>query len=169
MIKLSVVEIKKKLVGEKSFHFELEPKELNLTSEDLPVVGKITVEGRLANGGDVLLLNAVMQANVARQCGRCLKEFLVATKAEISEKFYPTDAQGIEKGAYTYEFDVVDITEALREGLLLVEPISALCKEDCQGLCPVCGIDRNIDACTCEATTIDPRLAALKQLLEKLD
>lgn len=169
MIKLNVVEIKKKLVGEKSFRFELEPKELNLTPEDLPVVGKITVEGSLANGGDVLLLNAVVQASVARQCGRCLKEFQVETQAEILEKFYPADAQGIEKGAYTYEFDVVDITEALREGLLLVEPISALCKEDCRGLCPVCGIDRNVASCSCETNTIDPRLAALKQLLEKSD
>jgi len=104
---------------------------------------------------------------VARQCGRCLKNFQATTEAEILEKFYPADAQGIEKDAYTYEFDVVDITDALREGLLLVEPISALCKEDCRGLCPVCGIDRNVDSCTCETTTMDPRLAALKQLLKK--
>jgi uncharacterized protein len=167
MIKLNVAEIKKKLVGEKLFRFELEPRELNLTPEDLPVVGKIKVEGSLANGGDVLLLNAVMQACVARQCGRCLKNFQAITEAKISEKFYPADAQGIEKEAYAYEFDVVDITDALREGLLLVEPISALCKEDCRGLCPVCGIDRNVDSCTCETTTMDPRLAALKQLLKK--
>ncbi|MDD4319969.1 MAG: DUF177 domain-containing protein [Acidaminococcaceae bacterium] len=166
MIKLNVVEIKKKLVGEKYFRFELEPKELNLTPDDLPIVGKIMVEGNLANGGDVLLLHAVIKACVARQCGRCLKEFQAATQAEILEKFYPADAHGIEKDAYTYEYDVVDITEALREGLLLVEPISALCKEDCRGLCPVCGIDRNLASCACETDTIDPRLAALKQLLK---
>ncbi len=166
MIKLNVVEIKKKLVGEKSFQFELEPKELNLMPDDLPVVGKIMVEGNLANGGDVLLLHAAIKTCVARQCGRCLKEFQATTQAEILEKFYPADAQGIEKDAYTYEYDVVDITEALREGLLLVEPISALCKEDCRGLCPVCGIDRNLASCTCETDTIDPRLAALKQLLK---
>ena len=155
MIKLNVAEIKKKLVGEKTFRFDLEPQELNLTPEDLPVVGKIKVEGSLANGGDVLLLKAVMQARVARQCGRCLKNFQATTEAEILEKFYPADAQGIEKDAYAYEFDVVDITDALREGLLLVEPISALCKEDCRGLCPVCGIDRNVDSCTCETTTMN--------------
>ena len=50
MIKLNVAEIKKKLVVEKTFRFDLEPKELNLTPEDLPVVGKIKVEGSLANG-----------------------------------------------------------------------------------------------------------------------
>lgn len=166
MIKLNVVEIKKKLVGEKSFQFELEPEELDLTPDDLAVVGKITVEGNLANGGDVLLLSAVIQAHVVRQCGRCLKQFQAATKAEILEKFYPADAEGIEEDAYTYAYDVVDITQALREGLLLAEPISVLCKEDCRGLCPVCGIDRNEYSCTCETTTVDPRLAVLKKLLK---
>ena len=69
--------------------------------------------------------------------------------------------------AFSYEFDVVDITEAVREGLLVAKPLQVLCKEECRGLCPVCGVDRNVESCDCDTDTVDPRLVALKQLFKK--
>ena len=56
--------------------------------------------------------------------------------------------------------------ETLREGLLLAEPMQALCKPDCRGLCPVCGADLNDGDCGCDRFTVDPRLAALKQFIK---
>ena len=166
MIKLNVAEIKKRLVGKTDFHFEVDARELNLTKEDLPVRGPIIVDGELSNAGDVLLLKATMSANIERECARCLKPFIAGAETEILEKFFPANADNVEKDAFSYEFDVVDITEALRGGLLVAEPLQVLCKEDCQGLCPVCGIDKNVDSCDCDATTVDPRLVALKQLFK---
>lgn len=167
MIKLNVAEIKKNLVGESSFHYELQPADLDIKPDELNVVGKIFVEGTVANGGDVILLHAHLQNRVKRQCGRCLKEFVAVSETEVSERFYPAETEGLEIDALTYQFDIVDITEALREGLLLAEPITVLCKEDCKGLCPVCGVDRNVTTCNCASRTIDPRLIALKDLLPK--
>jgi uncharacterized protein len=46
---------------------------------------------------------------------------------------------------------------------VLAVPFAPLCREDCKGLCPQCGIDRNTGTCSCEPP-IDPRLAALKGL-----
>ena len=103
---------------------------------------------------------------VRRTCGRCLKEFTAVTKAEVLEKFYPASADNIEKDAFVYDSDVLDITEPLRESLLLAEPIQALCKEDCQGLCAVCGADLNDGDCGCDKVSVDPRLAALKQFIK---
>ena len=85
--------------------------------------------------------------------------------AEVLEKFYPASAENIENDAFIYESDIVDLTEPIRESLLLAEPLQALCRIDCQGLCPVCGADRNKGDCGCDTTTVDPRLAALKQFL----
>jgi uncharacterized protein len=166
MIKLHVAEIKKSLVGEKRFAYEVTPEELNLKSEDLPVTGKIKLEGKISNAGDVLLLQGTVSARVKRVCRRCLKEFEAFSMAEVLEKFYPSDADNIESDAYVYENDLVDVTEPVRESLILAEPLSVLCKEDCQGLCPVCGVDRNVTQCGCETRPIDPRLSALKQLLK---
>ena len=167
MIKLNVAEIKKTLVGESSFHYELRAADLNIKPEDLRVQDTIYVDGLVANGGDVILLKAHLRTKVKRQCGRCLKEFVAVSEADVDERFYPAETEGLEIDAFTYQFDIVDITEVLREGLLLAEPITVLCKKDCKGLCPVCGVDRNVTECHCETRAIDPRLIALQELLHK--
>ncbi len=166
MIKLNVAEIKKRLVGKKTFAYDLSPEELEIKADELAVIGTVRAEGCISNAGDVLLLEAELSAQVRRTCGRCLKEFTAVTKADVLEKFYPASAENIEKDAFVYDSDVVDITEPLRESLLLAEPIQALCKEDCKGLCPVCGADLNNGDCGCDRFSVDPRLAALKQFIK---
>ncbi len=166
MIRINVAEIKKRLVGEKTFTYDLTPEELEIKSDELAVEGAVKTVGRMSNAGDVLLLEATMSAQVRRTCGRCLKEFTAVTKAEVVEKFYPAGAENIEQDAFVYDSDVIDITEPLREGLLLAEPMQALCKQDCRGLCPVCGADLNDGDCGCERFSVDPRLAALKQFIK---
>ena len=132
----------------------------------MPIAGKIRIDGEISNVGDVLQLQARVSASVNRMCSRCLKEFTADSSAEVVEKFYPSGSQGVEKDAYVYEADIVDITEPLRESLLLAEPLKVLCKEDCLGICPVCGTDRNVHPCSCDTGAIDPRLAALKQVIK---
>jgi uncharacterized protein len=58
----------------------------------------------------------------------------------------------------------IDIDELVREQLLLALPTRALCKEECQGLCPVCGANKNSGQCACETREIDPRWSGLKDL-----
>ncbi len=166
MIKINVAEIKKRLVGKKEFSYELKPAELNIAETDLPIAGTVTVTGTISNAGDVLLLEGTVKAVVKRVCGRCLKTFAGDNTAYILEKFYPASAENIENDAFIYESDIVDMTEPIRESLLLAEPIQALCKIDCQGLCPVCGADKNEGDCGCDTTTVDPRLAALRQFIK---
>ena len=166
MIKINVAEIKKRLVGEKTLAYELSPAELEITPEELVIDGTVNLEGTMSNAGDVLLLQAVMTAKVQRTCGRCLKDFTVVAWVEVVENFYPAIADHIEYDAFVYDSDVFDITEPLREGLLLAEPMQALCKPDCRGLCPVCGADLNDGDCGCDRSTVDPRLAALKQFIK---
>lgn len=167
MIKINVAQIKRRLVGEKVLAYDLDPRELDISPEELRVLGKVRLEGSLTNAGDVLLLQADLSAEVRRSCDRCLKEFVAVTEARVVEKFYPAGAENVEDGALVYDSDVLDITEPLREGLLLAEPMRALCKEDCMGLCSACGRDLNEGDCGCDRVSLDPRLAALKQFYEK--
>ncbi len=166
MIKINVAEIKKHLTGKKLLQFDAEPAELDIAETDLPVSGLVHVEGEISNVGDVLLLKVHVSATVNRSCSRCLKEFAAESSADVLEKYYPSGSQGVENDAYVYEADQVDITEPLRESLLLAEPLRVLCKEDCLGICPVCGADRNVQPCRCDTSTVDPRLAALKQFIK---
>ena len=55
--------------------------------------------------------------------------------------------------------------DLLREQFYLALPMKPLCREECQGLCPQCGVNRNVEACQCSTRWDDPRLAALKALI----
>lgn len=68
---------------------------------------------------------------------------------------------------FPYEGDVVDLEPLIREQFILAVPFAPLCKDDCKGLCPMCGIDRNIDTCQCEKP-VDPRFAGLEALKKGL-
>lgn len=167
MIKINVATIKQQLTGEKKFSYTLTPEELEFAAEDLPFAGKIEVVGTLVNAGSMFLLRADVSAPMHRTCSRCLKDFTQLSNVSVTEKFYPAGNNGVESDAFVYDGDIVDVTEPLREGLIVSEPISFLCKEDCEGICPVCGADRNEHPCNCDTDTIDPRLSALKQFFKK--
>jgi len=64
---------------------------------------------------------------------------------------------------FPYDGEKIDLEPLLREQFVLAIPFAPLCSEECKGLCPQCGIDRNSGTCNCEKP-IDPRLAALKGL-----
>lgn len=166
MIRINVAEIKKRLVGSKEFSYELTPDELEIDGADLKVTAPIILKGTVENAGDVILLKAEAVTEIERTCGRCLKVYTEKLNAQVVEKFYPAGAENIENDAFIYESDLLDITEPVRESLLLAVPLQALCREDCRGLCPVCGADRNEGDCGCDTTTVDPRLAALKQFIK---
>jgi uncharacterized protein len=66
-----------------------------------------------------------------------------------------------------YEDETINIEPVLHDTITLSTPMKPLCSPDCKGLCPTCGIDLNIEACTCEVKKNDPRWDPLKKLLEK--
>ena len=74
----------------------------------------------------------------------------------------PEVAEG-DLDVFPYDGEKIDLEPLFREQFVLAVPYAPLCKEDCKGLCPQCGIDRNTATCSCEKPT-DPRLAALKGL-----
>ncbi len=100
-------------------------------------------------------------------CDRCLEEFdrnlnsefqLVYSK-ELRNQFEDDDYRFL--GENTSE---IDLSTDIRENLLLVIPMKHLCKEDCLGLCPSCGVNLNYETCECKQNLIDPRWEALKGL-----
>ena len=66
-----------------------------------------------------------------------------------------------------YHDHVLDLGEMLREQFYLALPMRPLCRPDCKGLCPQCGVDRNVEACQCHAEWVDPRLSVLKALVTR--
>jgi uncharacterized protein len=71
----------------------------------------------------------------------------------------PAEVQIIPQGA-----SVLDLTEDVRQTILLSVPLKLLCSETCAGLCPRCGANLNTEVCTCSETLIDPRWEKLRSL-----
>lgn len=77
----------KRLVGSKTFAYELTPDELDITDTDLNVTAPIQLEGVVENAGDVILLKADVKTEIERTCGRCLKVFTEPLAAQVVENF----------------------------------------------------------------------------------
>ena len=108
-------------------------------------------------------------------CGRCLEAFEVPVDAAFDALLLPAESNtghgeseqevaDEDLGVSFYQDDTLDLAELMREQFYLALPMKPLCQPDCKGLCPVCGINRNRETCTCQTEWTDPRFEALRRL-----
>jgi uncharacterized protein len=127
--------------------------------------------------GKRVLVDGSVKISVALKCGRCLKEALLPLDIAFKEEYIPAEDiigeseqelsdRDLDLGFYSN--DELDIKEIVKEQVLLSVPMKPLCRDDCRGLCPVCGKDLNEGACKCRKEEIDPRLAPLAKFKEIL-
>ena len=116
-------------------------------------------------------VQGVVEATVILACRRCLNDVPRDLEVELDLLYDPAvEKEGEEEQVYRLEAeaDTLDLAPAVREQLLLDVPPYPLCREDCEGLCPRCGIDRNEESCDCTLTEPDPRWDALRDLKEEM-
>jgi uncharacterized protein len=110
-------------------------------------------------------------------CARCVEPVKIPLAAEFDLIFRPVgaDADAPERSITApeteigyYQKDSLLLEDVLREQVLLSLPVRTLCKADCKGLCPRCGKNRNLEACTCEEGPADPRWEALSGLRSQI-
>lgn len=130
--------------------------------------------GRLTcyRAGSELFFAGELSANIVGECARCAEDFQFRLVVPFAAVFVPHGQSSIEDDEddvdlYVYEGNEVDLTALLQESILLALPTLALCQEACRGLCPHCGINRNLGSCHCETSQGDPRLAVLRDLKRK--
>jgi uncharacterized protein len=106
-------------------------------------------------------------------CDRCLEPVSFPIEADFSLLYWPLSAgpaqpelaiAGEETEVGFYEGEGLDLRDLLREQILLLLPLQRVCREDCQGICPVCGRNRNEAACDCRPEMADDRWAGLRNL-----
>jgi uncharacterized protein len=145
--------------GGLSLDLELEPERVLGPEKDEAVPeGKLHLEAEFSVGGNSLLFQARLKGAWKLPCGRCLSEHRREYSCSVSET-YPISVESI------------DITDVVRQAVLLELPLGSLCRPDCRGLCPKCGTDLNAGACSCKADAPSQfeALRKLKLLKEKND
>lgn len=130
-----------------------------------PVFADLTAE--LLN--EVVVVHGSLSTTVTYQCSRCLELYQAPLHLEFRELFASLEQPG-EEEVHVLTADAVDLTPYIEETVNLAIEFRPLCSVDCKGLCPVCGVDRNKEHCDCnESRPLDPRFAALEDLLSKED
>lgn len=132
--------------------------------------GPVHLEGSIRNFNGMLELDALAGVSYQTQCDRCCEpisdELSVAIHEDVTEESgsapEPTEEQ--EEERYTFSGHALELDVIAAESLLLQTPAYNLCKQDCKGLCPVCGANLNRTTCDCGSNKpVDFRLEALKR------
>lgn len=152
------------IVGEEvliDYSLELFDYELFLTK---PFTSPIKVVGKAVNTAGIATLTYCVDFTLSLNCDRCLEPF--AHRFNYSFEQILVSSLSTDNDEYILvEGGSLDLDELVLSDILLNLPSKLLCSRDCKGLCPKCGANLNHTTCLCAKKEIDPRLAALSDLL----
>lgn len=143
--------------------------ELDLSAEEVgyakPFTTPVKVSGSVANSTGIVELNASADFVLELDCDRCARPIKVPVKTKIRHTLVTSlNDENNDELMLVNELRF-PLDDLVTEDIFLELPSKFLCREDCKGICPKCGKDLNAGECGCQKE-IDPRLAALRQLLD---
>ncbi len=136
--------------------------------QSYPVSEPVLASGTVRNTAGVLVMTGSIHTTIHGVCDRCASDF----DADVD---FPLDVvlvtelaseENEDEWVFPLEGDSADLEDIVRTVFVLNLDSKLLCKPDCKGLCCKCGVNLNLESCKCQKE-LDPRFAALKQLLEK--
>ena len=128
----------------------------------------LKVKGHISNNGKSLILKAACDGIMDTQCARCMKDITVPVCFEIDENLVRKDDDvPVEEDVVCFEDTGIDIDDIVANNFLMNIEGKYLCSDNCKGLCPQCGADLNQGECGCRDNSVDPRWAALVDIMNK--
>jgi uncharacterized protein len=158
-LRLNAVELLRQPGAVREFDFSLDPEPVGVVHPALN--GDVDIHLVLEALNDGIAVTGTIGVPWAGMCRRCLMPLSGIDAVVIDELYQKTI---IDPDAFMIEDGQLDLNPLVRETALLALDDERLCRPDCAGLCPTCGIDRNVESCTCSTETADPRWAALDAL-----
>ena len=133
-----------------------------------PVCEPVLASGMVRNTAGVLMMQGMITTRIHGVCDRCTEPFARDVEIPINVVLVTelADEENEDEGVFNLVGDSADLEEIVRTVFVLNMDSRLLCSEDCKGVCGGCGKNLNHEACVCQKE-IDPRLAALQQLLKK--
>ncbi len=173
MLTLDLAKIR---TAEESFQKTYAPESVAAEDDIFSVVAPVELAFDIFKDKEHFRLEGRVTSALELPCGRCLETYTLPVDAAFDLRYQPRSTntgegeQSVEEDDLTtafYENDQIDLDHLMREQFYLALPMKPLCRESCQGLCVVCGTNRNRETCSCKRDWEDPRLAALRELKVK--
>ena len=140
-------------------HAALTLPEMDVLDERI-AFGRIRLDGQYMGAGESVRVAGRITADVRAHCALCLEPVAAAVEARVDEVF----VKDADPDQYPLDGYKIELDKLVKDALLLELPMRFLCAGDCRGLCPVCGINRNLQRCTCqEGSGMDRPLSALSE------
>lgn len=151
--------------------------EINALDPEIAPLSSLDGKIQMIRTADGVLVTGSLHSSIELTCSRCADPFSMPLQFKIEEEFRPTIdivtgatlplPDDDEQATRIDEHHIVDLTEVVRQDMLLAIPPNPVCRSKCAGLCPICGKNWNEGPCDCKDEGIDPRLQVLKQLLDE--
>lgn len=130
------------------------------------LTGDVSVVIRAVALTDGIEASGSVSAPWSTVCRRCLTDISGVANADVDELYRPQrDGVALDADAVPIEGGQLDLGPLVRESILLELDAERVCRDDCAGLCPVCGVDRNDVECACDTSVSDNRWAALDEIV----
>lgn len=131
-----------------------------------PLREPVRVTGQVENRAGIVRLTAEVAYVLDTACDRCMTPLHRESRLPVEHILVASLNREDAEDLILVENDQLDLDELVEADLILSLPMKTLCREDCRGLCPMCGKNLNEGLCGCRTETVDPRLAVLKELLD---
>ena len=124
---------------------------------------------------DRVMIKGKWQVDMEGECSRCLEKSTYSLKENFREEFIhlagPAEQKESGKMAeqdneerFFFKGELLDLAEYFRQAFLMSQPLKILCRDDCKGLCPICGVNKNREQCQCVRDAINSRWAVLEKI-----
>ncbi len=148
--------------GSLSLSGRLELPQIPVENSDVLDLTEVVVQVTAETTGRQMRIQGTVTAQLTYRCSRCLEPFTEPLSAEFAETV-TTDPQQAQDEIWLVDAGCVSLDSWIEQTVNLSVEFCPLCRPDCQGLCPVCGNNRNTHPCDCVEDVADPRLAAFHE------
>jgi len=156
-----------RIIIEKAF----EPQSLKFDGVDFRQAGTLTVSAIAELVGEDVRIRGSLKTRIEAECARCLQPVALPVEHDFDLTYRPVGSIAREEEMQLpegeldigfYHGEGIELGDVLAEQVILALPMTVICREDCLGLCPTCGADRNTGVCPCPAPQSGSPFAVLR-------
>jgi uncharacterized protein len=160
-----VAELLRRPGTRRSLQVTVDAEGLEARDARVPDGSPLEVDVVLESLADGVVVSGQIRSGWEGTCRRCLGPASGSLAADVHELY---QHRPLDEEAFTFEGDQLDLRPMVRELAIVELPTAPLCRDECRGLCPICGVDRNTLDCGHDEAPADPRWSVLDALRERL-